>query len=181
PFRHTALGVPGVGSAALGTTTGARTWAGRIRSHLATAVPAGAAVVGVSPTILAARIRVADTARRDAIAAALRQDPAIAAVTRNRLLWLDETARGFRATAVAAAAAVRTVPNDPDYLFQAWHYGLIDLPRAWSITKGSPAVLAAVVDAGIRFDHPAIAANLPPVGSDFASPADPLPRCPGGM
>src|SRR5206468_1888610 len=181
PFRHTALGVPGVGSAALGTTTGARTWAGRIRSHLATAVPAGAAVVGVSPTILAARIRVADTARRDAIAAALRQDPAIAVVTRNRLLWLDETARAFRATAAAAAAALRTIPNDPAYPFQAWHYGLIDLPRAWSITKGSSAVLVAVVDDGIRFDHPGIAANLAPDGYDFVSAADSLPLCSGGM
>src|SRR5205823_9106143 len=43
----------------------------------------GAAVVGVSPTILAAKIRVADTAQREAISAALRQDPAIAAVTRD--------------------------------------------------------------------------------------------------
>jgi len=178
-FRHTALGAPRVGSAALATTAGARTWAGAIRSHLATAVPAGAAVVGVSPAILAARIRVADTAQRDAIAAALRQDPAIAAVTRNRLLWLDETARAFRAT--AAAAAARTIPNDPDYPFQAWHYGLIDLPRAWSITKGSSAVLVAVVDDGIRFDHPAIAANLTPDGYDFVSAADSVPLCSGGM
>src|SRR2546422_521260 len=141
--------------------------------------PVGAAVVGVSPAILAARIRVADTAQRDAIAAALRQDPAIVAVTRNRLLWLDETARAFRAT--AAAAAARTVPNDPDYPFQAWHYGLIDLPRAWSITKGSSAVLVAVVDDGIRFDHPAIAANLTPDGYDFVSAADSVPLCSGGM
>ncbi len=180
-FRHTALGAPGVGSAALATTTAARTWAGRIRSHLATAVPAGAVVMGVSPAILAARIRVADTAQRDAIAAALRQDPAIAVVTRNRLLWLDETARAFRATAAAAAAALRTIPNDPDYLFQAWHYGLIDLPRAWSITKGSSAVLVAVVDDGIRFDHPAIAANLAPDGYDFVSTADSVLLCSGGM
>src|SRR5437867_3114495 len=180
-FRHTALGAPGVGSAALATTTAARTWAGRIRSHLAAAVPAGAAVVGVSPAILAARIRVADTAQRDAIAAALRQDPAIAVVTRNRLLWLDETARAFRATAAAAAAALRTIPNDPAYPFQAWHYGLIDLPRAWSITKGSSAVLVAVVDDGIRFDHPGIAANLAPDGYDFVSAADSLPLCSGGM
>src|SRR5204862_61008 len=83
-----------------------------------------------------------------------RQDPAIAAVTRNHLLWLDETARAFRAPAAAAAAAVRTIPNDPAYPFQAWHYALIDLPRAWSITKGSSAVLVAVVDDGIRVDHP---------------------------
>jgi len=180
-FRHTALGAPRPGSAALATTAGARAWARAIRSHLATTVPAGAAVVGVSPTILAAKIRVADTAQREAISAALRQDPAIAAVTRNHLLWLDETARAFRATAAAAAAAVRTIPNDPAYPFQAWHYALIDLPRAWSITKGSSAVLVAVVDDGIRFDHPGIAANLAPDGYDFVSSADSVPLCSGGM
>src|SRR5439155_111291 len=53
-FRHTALGAPRPGSAALATTAGARAWARAIRSHLATTVPAGAAVVGVSPPILAA-------------------------------------------------------------------------------------------------------------------------------
>src|SRR2546428_473859 len=80
-FRHTALGAPRVGSAALATTAGARTWAGAIRSHLATAVPAG----------------------------------------------------------------------------------------------------VAVVDDGIRFDHPAIAANLTPDGYDFVSAADSVPLCSGGM
>src|SRR5205823_14567397 len=79
-----------------------------------------------------------------------------------------------------AAATVRTVPNDPDYLFQAWHYGLIDLPRAWSITQGSSAVLVAVVDDGIRFDHPAIAANLASDGYDFVSTADSVSLCSGG-
>src|SRR5207247_10471119 len=136
---------------------------------------------------LAAGVPGADTGQRDAIAAALRQDPAIAAVTRNRLLWSDETARAFRATAAGAAgaagaaAALRIIPNDPDYPFQAWHYGLIDLPRAWSITKGSSAVLVAVVDDGIRFDHPGIAANLASDGYDFVSSADSVPLCSGGM
>jgi len=179
-FRHTALGVPRVGSAALATAVGARASTAAIRSHLAGVVPAGAALVGVSPVLLAAKIRVADPAQRDAIAAALRQDPAIAAVTRNPLVWLDESARAFRATAGAAAAAVRTTPNDPAYPFQSWHYGLIDLPRAWSITHGSAAVLVAVVDDGIRFDHPAISANLTSDGYDFVNAADSLPLCAGG-
>jgi len=173
-FRNTALGVPRVGSAALATVAGARALSGAMRSRLAAALPLGAAVAGLSPTILAARIRVADTTQREVIAAALRRDPAIAAVTRNRLIWLEQT------LPTPAAAALATIPNDPFYPFQSWHYGLIDLPRAWSITGGSAAVLVAVVDDGIRFDHPAIAPNLTSDGYDFVNAADSLPLCAGG-
>lgn len=180
-FRHTALGMPRVGSAALATAGVARASLGAIRSHLAGpgVLPAGAVLAGVSPAILAAKIRVTDPAQRDTVAAALRQDPAIAAVTRNPFVWLDESARAFRAT-VSPAAAVRTIPNDPAYPFQSWHYGLIELPRAWTLTHGSATVLVAVVDDGIRFDHPAIAANLTADGYDFVNAADSLPLCAGG-
>src|SRR6266568_1087964 len=152
-----------------------------IRAHLAAVTPAGVTVAGVSPAILAAKVRVADTTERDAVAVALRRDPVVAAVTRNRLIWRDETAGPLEATAPPSAAASRTIPNDPFFPFQSWHYGLIDLPRAWSITKGSSAVLVAVVDDGIRFDHPAIAANLAPDGYDFVSTADSVLLCSGGM
>src|SRR6185503_20195638 len=40
-------------------------------------------------------------------------------------------------------------------------------PRAWSITTGSKNVVVAVVDMGIRFDHPNITANLTSDGYDF--------------
>jgi subtilisin family serine protease len=151
-----------------------------MRARLASAVPAGAQVVGVSPTILAARLRVADTTQRDAIAAVLRHDPAIAAVTRNRLIWLDHTDYARLGTAQAGAAAQRTVPNNLFYPFQAWHYGLIDLPRAWSITTGSAAVLVALVDDGTRFDHPALTANLTSDGYTFVNNLDSLTLCAGG-
>ncbi len=132
--------------------------------------PAGAEVVGLSPSILTARIHVADTTQRDAIADRLRGDSGIAAVTRNQLLWLDATDH---------VAAVPTTPNDPLYAFQAWHYGLIGLPSAWSLTTGSASILVAVVDQGIRFDHPALAVNLTSDGYDFvSSSAEPL--CDGG-
>src|SRR6266568_2660696 len=152
-----------------------------IRSHLAAVTPPGVTVTGVSPAILAAKVRVADTTERDAVAVALRRDPVVAAVTRNRLIWRDETAGPLEATTRPSAAASRTIPNDPFFPFQSWHHGLIDLPRAWSITKGSPAVLVGVVDDGIRFDHPAIAANLTSDGYDFVTAADTLPLCAGGM
>jgi subtilisin family serine protease len=138
-------------------------------------------VVGVSPAILAAKVRVADTTQRDAVAAALSRDPGVASVGRNRLIWLDETFVRSDGSAGAAAAAPRATPNDPLYPLQAWHYGIIDLPRAWGITTGSASVLVAVVDDGIRFDHPAIAANLTADGYDFVSAADSLSLCAGGQ
>src|SRR6266542_596516 len=179
-FRHTALGAPPVGAAALAEAGSVRALGGAIRLHLTAVLPAGARVAGVSPAILAAKIRVADAAERDAIAAALRQDPAIAAVTRNGLVWLDDRGHAFSPIPQAGAAATRTTPNDPFFPYQTWHYGLIDLQRAWSITKGSTAVLVAVVDDGIRFDHPGIAANLTSDGYDFVNAADSLALCAGG-
>src|SRR5213079_2391807 len=179
-FRHTVLGAPPVGTAALAAPAGVRAFGTAIRSRLAAMALQGAAVAGVSPTILTARIRVADTTQLDAVAAALRQDAAIAAVTRNRLIWLDETARSLNGMDGAAAAAAQTTSNDPLYPYQSWHYGLIDLPRAWSLTTGGASVLVALVDDGTRFDHPALAPNLTSDGYDFVTDADTLPLCAGG-
>jgi subtilisin family serine protease len=171
-FRHTALGAPVVGSAALAAPTTARVLGAAMHSHLASTLPAGVDVAGISPTILSAKIHVADATQRDAVAAALQRDPAIAAVGRNGLIRLDAAGR-------AAPAAATTTPNDALYPLQSWHYGLIGLPRAWSLTTGSTSVLVAVVDQGIRFDHPWIAANLTSDGYDFVSDA-PLSLCGGG-
>jgi subtilisin family serine protease len=123
---------------------------------------------------------VADTTALDAVAAALRRDPAVAAVTRNRVLWLDDNAYARAGADDPATAALRVVPNDSFYAFQSWHYGLIDLPRAWAITTGSASVLVALVDDGTRFDHPALAGNLTTDGYDFVTAADTLPLCGGG-
>jgi len=179
-FRHGALGAPPVGSAALATAARARLLGAAIRARFAAMLPLGAAVTGVSPTILAAKVRVADTTALDAVADALRRDPAVAAVTRNRLLSLDETAYARGGPSGPRAAALRVVPNDLYYPVQSWHYGLIDLPRAWTITTGSPSVLVALVDDGTRFDHPALAGNLTSDGYDFVTDADTLKLCAGG-
>jgi hypothetical protein len=57
---------------------------------------------------------------------------------------------------------------------------MIDLPEAWSITTGSPAGLVAIIDDGIRFDHPDLAANLTLDGYDFVSNSPDLQLCSGG-
>jgi serine protease len=68
-------------------------------------------------------------------------------------------------------------PNDTFYGLQ-WHYPRIGLPAAWGVTIGSP-VIVAVVDSGIRFDHPDLAGVTVP-GWDFIdndnNPTD--PGCP---
>ena len=164
-FRAAALAAPPLGSRALASAGMARTVAASVWKRAAAWEASGRMkVTAVSPAVLAARVRVADPAQLDAVAAALRRDPDVARVTRDQ--WLRAHGR-----AAAVQTAGGTIPNDPNYPNQSWHYVMIDLPRAWSITTGSPSVLVAVVDNGIRFDHPALAANLTRDGYDFVSMA----------
>lgn len=70
-------------------------------------------------------------------------------------------------------------PGNALFLRQAWHYNVVALPQAWTLTQGSASVLVAVVDDGIRFDHPSMAGVLTNDGYDFVS-ASTYPRCSGG-
>ncbi|MBN3787041.1 S8 family peptidase [Burkholderia sp. Ac-20353] len=66
--------------------------------------------------------------------------------------------------------SVRDTPNDPDYS-QQWYLSDptagIDLPAAWTRTKGSPTVVTAVLDTGYR-PHADLVSNLLP-GYSFIS------------
>ncbi len=61
---------------------------------------------------------------------------------------------------------VQLIPNDEHYPLQ-WHHQLIGLENAWDITMGSADVLVAVVDSGIRFEHPDLIGKLQTGGYDF--------------
>ena len=88
---------------------------------------------------------------------------------------------------IAASAGARAqepprhVPNDPLFARQ-WPLdnrgqggGVadadVDAPEAWAITRGSPAILIAVLDDAVQLDHPDLAPNVASAGRDFR--ADP--------
>src|SRR3989454_1784737 len=161
--RPSAVGAPPAGWGALASGAVAATVGSTMRSRLAAYAAQGqVATTGVSPAILTARLRVADPSRIEEVAALLRADPAVASVGRNGIVWAS-------GRSLAPASAATTAGTDPLSPVQAWHYGMIDAPRAWDLTKGSASDTVAVVDDGIRFDHPDIAANLTNDGYDFVS------------
>ena len=61
------------------------------------------------------------------------------------------------------------IPNDEAYPLQ-WHYPLINLPAAWDMTTGDPAVTVAVIDTGILSNHPDMVEQIVP-GYDFIANA----------
>ena len=90
-------------------------------------------------------------ARRETLLAlaALRERPEVASVSLNTI---------FRPS---------FLPNDEFYTYQ-WNYPLINLPQAWDLETGSPSVIVAVVDTGVRLDHPDLQGQLV-AGYDFIS------------
>jgi len=181
-FKNDALGLAAVGSSSYRSMASARQTKGVLQQRIASLSRAhGLSNAEVSPAMVAARVRVADTTQIDAVMAALRADPNVAWVERDEIISIRDgaphpvaamqlsslEARPSSTSSVAAIAG--KVPNDPIFWEQLWPAQMLDLPRAWAITTGSPNVIVASVDMGIRFDHQDIAANLTNDGYDFVS------------
>ncbi|HEY5220023.1 MAG TPA: S8 family serine peptidase, partial [Gemmatimonadaceae bacterium] len=180
-FRNDVLHVAESGSSAYRLMDVARSTAATMQARLAT-MTRGLPVsnVRVSPAILAAHITLNDPAQADSVIATLRADPSVASVSRDVILTVRDGAprpqaatfaRSAQASGVSytPAGVATSVPSDPLYYAQSWGFNMVDLPGAWALTTGSPSVTVAVVDMGVRFDDPDVAASLTNDGYDFVS------------
>jgi hypothetical protein len=178
-FRHDVLGVASPGSGAYRSASVARSVAATLTqrvSAITRGLPVGKA--RISPAIVSAHIEVTDPSRVNDVLAALRSDPAVAQAGRDVIISIRDGAPRPQAArlpqvsvtpAPVAPSAATLLPDDPAYSAQAWGLNMVDLPRAWAITTGSPSVTVAVVDMGVRFDDPELAPALSSDGYDFAS------------
>jgi hypothetical protein len=151
----------------------------------------------LSPALLTARVTVPDGVTMEAAAAELRANAGVASVTEDRIVPMLAPHAAFPAPVPAsitpallplAGGMAGLLPNDPILQPALWHYNLVDAPRAWAKATGSRSVLVAVVDNGIRFDHPAMGtgatSNITHDGYNFVTAGDRLPAaepvCQGG-
>jgi len=51
------------------------------------------------------------------------------------------------------------IPNDPDFGRQ-WYLRKIQADRAWDVTRGDSAIIIGIVDTGVDWQHPDLAANI---------------------
>ncbi len=52
-------------------------------------------------------------------------------------------------------------PNDPKYLDGTqWYLNKISAPQAWDLSTGSEEIVIAIIDTGVDWDHPDLAANI---------------------
>lgn len=201
-FRSEAISAGRLGALSVRSVADARTVGTVIRARLV-AHPASSmfTISDISPTIGAARLRLRNPAMRDSVIRALRADPAIAAVSIDRLLsrgpeskvqltkamlnQLREARADARASTTPGAEHLRFAGAGASRI-QYWHYNMIDAPRTWAIPDtGSASVTVAVIDDGIN-QHPDIVPNLDMAGAyDFVSDdtddfGGPVPNCLGG-
>jgi subtilisin family serine protease len=129
-------------------------------------------VLGASPALSTVRIKVPE-GTEDRVRERLLDLADVEAVEPNGLMWASDPIRAVASAPRARPPGTTHAPgaarDEPLFTLQAWHYDLAGLLPAWEVTTGSPNVVVAVVDDGIRFDHPDIAANLRSDGYDFVT------------
>jgi len=141
--------------------------------------------VEISPAIMAARVAIPDSVDMPSAMATLARDASVASVEADEIVPMLGDYQATEATAVRAPADARPavgsaqgtavkLPNDPLFLDQYWHYNLVDAFKVWPANTGSADVLVAVVDQGVRFDHPSMAANFTTDGYNFVAQGDRL-------
>lgn len=85
----------------------------------------------------------------------------------NEAVTFAEADLQVSATALQASDS-SWLPNDPDFSDATMRYGFDDVQAlsAWNIMTGTPEIIIAVVDSGIRLDHPEFSGRLV-AGYDF--------------
>lgn len=87
---------------------------------------------------------------------------------RNRTELMEEL-RKFPGVTYVENDHIATALLNPDDTYYSNQWGPPDIfaPKAWDITLGSPNVKIAIVDTGVDYNHPDIAANYIQGGYDF--------------
>ncbi len=147
------------------TPHGARVLAMRSERTEALSATAGVALRAVRP--------MSDDAQVLALPNALREDTVQGIVDRLRRDPTVEYAH------VDSREHLMAVPNDPSFAQQSHLQApgapplvpAVDAPAAWDVTRGTATAVIAIVDGGVRFDHPDLSSRLLP-GYDFVSVDD---------
>ena len=93
-------------------------------------------------------------------------DPRLAAVEYKKQTEVEDAEPNWTARtqqvpvqSVSIAPIATLPPNDPLYS-QQWHLPKVKAEDAWSIETGNPNTVIAVIDTGVKWNHPDLAANI---------------------
>ncbi len=70
-----------------------------------------------------------------------------------------ESFSGIESADVQYKVVPQVVPNDPLYP-SMWAPSIMGMPAAWDLAQGSKSVVVAVIDSGVDYTHPDLAANV---------------------